>query len=100
MMNGPEKPDLAIVATKPANKAEQRPAEQPAAELAESVERRAGTKGDADPQSTCRTQSRTRVSQARERIRQVVSNRVAVMHPRWEPDAGKPHVRIWAGGVP
>ena len=24
----------------------------------------------------------------------------AVTHPRQEPYAGKPHVRIWAGGVP
>jgi hypothetical protein len=23
----------------------------------------------------------------------------AVTYPRWEPHAGKPHVRIWAGGV-
>ena len=23
----------------------------------------------------------------------------AVKHPRWEPYAGKPHVRFWAGGV-
>jgi hypothetical protein len=23
----------------------------------------------------------------------------AVTYPRWEPYAGKPHVRIWAGGV-
>ena len=23
----------------------------------------------------------------------------AVTHPRWEPYAGKPHVRIWAGGA-
>ena len=28
------------------------------------------------------------------------SDRFAVTHPRWEPHAGKPHVRIWAGGVP
>jgi RNA-directed DNA polymerase len=27
------------------------------------------------------------------------SDRFAVRHPRWEPYAGKPHVRIWAGGV-
>ena len=27
------------------------------------------------------------------------SNRFAVTHPRWEPYAGKSHVRIWAGGV-
>ena len=62
MMHGPEKSDLAIVAGKPANKAEQ--------SVAESVERRAGTKGNANQQSTCRTQSRISVSQALERIRQ------------------------------
>ena len=27
------------------------------------------------------------------------SDRFAVTHPRWEPYAGKPHVRIYAGGV-
>ena len=54
MMHGPEKSDLAIVAGKPANKAEQ--------SVAESVERRAGTKGNANQQSTCRTQSRISVS--------------------------------------
>ena len=63
MMHGHEKSDLAIVAGKLANKAE-----QSAAEL---VERRAGTKGNANQQSTCRTQSRVSVSQALERIRQV-----------------------------
>ena len=51
MMHGPEKSDPAIVAVKPANKAE-----QSAAEL---VERRAGTKGNASQQSTHRTQRRT-----------------------------------------
>jgi len=97
MMNGPEKSDPAIVAMKPANKAEGPPAGRPAEEkhAAEPVERRAGTKGNADQQSTFRTQSRTSVSQALERIRQ----RLAVTHPRWEPDAGKPHVRICAGGA-
>ena len=44
MMHGREKSDLAIVAAKLANKAE-----RSAAEL---VERRAGTKGNADRQST------------------------------------------------
>jgi hypothetical protein len=39
--------------------------------------------------------SEARVSHALERIRQAF----AVIHPRWEPYAGKPHVRIWAGGV-
>ena len=87
MMHGREKSDLAIVAGKPANKAE-----QSAAEL---VERRAGTKGNANQQSTGRTQSRISVSQALERIRKIF----AVTYPRWEPYAGKPHVRFCAGGA-
>ena len=87
MMYGHEKSDPAIVAVKPANKAE-----RSAAEL---VERSAGTKGNSDQQSTYRTQSRASVSQELERIRQVF----AVTHPRWEPYAGKPHVRFCAGGA-
>ena len=90
MMHGPEKSDPGIVAMKPANKTEQ--------SVAEPVERRAGTKGNADQQSTCRTQSRISVSQALERIRKV-QNRFAVTHQRWEPYAGKPHVRFCAGGA-
>ena len=63
MMHGPEKSDPGVVAMKPANKTEQ--------SVAEPVERRAGTKGNPDQQSTCRTQSRISVSQALERIRKV-----------------------------
>jgi hypothetical protein len=61
MMHGPEKSDLAIVAGKPANKAEQPAPERSPAKLkaAEPVERRARTKGNADQQSTYRTLSRT-----------------------------------------
>jgi hypothetical protein len=55
MMHELEKSDSAIVATKPANKAG-RPG-------AERVERRAGTKGNAGQQSTCRAQNRDSVSQ-------------------------------------
>ena len=87
MMHGHEKSDLAIVAVKPANKAE-----RSAAEL---VERRVGTEGNADWQSTYWTQRQVRVSQALERIRQFACRR----YPRWEPYAGKPHVRICAGGA-
>jgi RNA-directed DNA polymerase len=61
MMDGRGKSDPNIVAEKPANNAE-----QSAAEL---VERRAGTKGKAGQQSTCRAQDRDSVSQALERIR-------------------------------
>src|SRR5436309_785312 len=77
MMNGPEKSDPAIVAMKPTNKAGQPAAERSAAEpnAAEPVERRAGTKGNADQQSTHRTQSRASASQALERIRKVATQR-------------------------
>ena len=61
-MHDLEKSDSAIVAAKPPNKAG-----QPAAEA---VEPRAGTKGNADQQSTRRTQSRERVTQALDRVRQ------------------------------
>jgi hypothetical protein len=86
MMHEREKSDPAVVAVKPANNAE-----RSAAEL---VERRARTEGNAGQQSTCRAQNRISVSQALDRIRQV-----AVKYPRWEPYAGKPHVRICAGGA-
>jgi len=61
MMHGHGKSDPNIVAEKPANNAE-----QSAAELGEP---RAGTKGKAGQQSTCRAQDRENVSQALERIR-------------------------------
>ena len=77
MMHGHEKSDPAIVAVKPANKTEQPVAERSAAEptAAEPAEPRAGTKGNADQQSTCRTQSRVSVSQALDRIRKVARER-------------------------
>jgi RNA-directed DNA polymerase len=67
MMHGHEKSDFAIVATKLPNKAG-----KPAAEA---VERRAGTKGNAGQQSTCRTQIRESVSQALERVRRAARPR-------------------------
>ena len=96
MMHGREKSDLAIVAMKPANKANEPTAKtSTGANAAEPVERRAGAKGSAHQQSTHWTQSQARVSQALERIRQAI----AVIHPRWEPYAGKPLVRFCAGGA-
>jgi RNA-directed DNA polymerase len=77
MMHGHEKSDSVIVAAKPANKvahpAEEQSTMGPAA--AESVERRAGTKGNADQQSTYRAQNRASVSQALDRIRKVAKER-------------------------
>ena len=63
MMNGTKKSDTAIVAMKPTNNAG-----QPAAEP---VEPRAGTERNADEQSTHRTLSRDRVTQALGRVRQI-----------------------------
>ncbi len=67
MMHGREKSDPAIVAVKPTNKAG-RPAAEP-------VERRAGTEGNADQQSTRRAQDRVSVSQALERVRRAAKQR-------------------------
>jgi RNA-directed DNA polymerase len=65
MMHGHEKSDPAIVAAKPANKANEPTVEASAeANAAEPAERRAGTKGNADQQSTCRAQDRISVEQA------------------------------------
>lgn len=61
MMHDAEKSDPAIVAGKPTNKA--------GATAAEPVEPRAGAKGNAGGQSTLRTLSRERVTQALDRIR-------------------------------
>ena len=84
---GEAKADPAIVAGKPTNKAE--------GSAAELVERRAGTEGNARQLSTRRTPSRVSVAQD-------VGSSTAPncrRYPRWEPYAGKPHVRVWAGGA-
>src|SRR5215831_5363755 len=77
MMHGRGKSDSAIVAAKPANKADPPTAEHSAVvtAVAEPVERRAGTKGNANQQSTRRAQCRESVSQALERIRKVARER-------------------------
>jgi RNA-directed DNA polymerase len=66
-MHDPEKSDSGIIATKLTNKAG-RP-------VAEPVERRPGTKGNADQQSTHRTQGRARVIQALSRVRKAARQR-------------------------
>jgi len=67
MMNGREKSDPAIVARKPTNKA--------GSPAAEPVERRAGAEGNADQRSTLRAQTRDRVTQALDRVRQAARQR-------------------------
>jgi len=66
-MNEPKRSDLAIVAMKPANDSGR--------SEAESVERRAGAEGNANQQSTHRTQCRARVTQALGRVRQAARAR-------------------------
>src|SRR5215813_7087136 len=66
-MHDSEKSDSAIVAVKSPNNA--------GPPAAEAVEPRAGAKGNADHQSTHRTQSRKRVTQALSRVRQAARHR-------------------------
>src|ERR1700746_798768 len=66
-MHDPEESDSGIVAMKLMNKTG-----RPAAELAEP---RPGTKGNADQQSTHRSQSRARVIQALDRVRKAARQR-------------------------
>uniref|UniRef100_UPI0038B9D8F6 group II intron reverse transcriptase/maturase n=1 Tax=Paraburkholderia sediminicola TaxID=458836 RepID=UPI0038B9D8F6 len=66
-MNGREKSDSAVVATKPANNAG-----EPAAEW---VEPRAGTKGNTGQSNTRRAQNRESVSHGLERVRQAARQR-------------------------
>jgi hypothetical protein len=77
MMHGHEKSRSAIVAVKPTNKAER--------SAAESVERRAETKGNVDQQRTHRTQCRARVVSALASIRPAAM--LDCQYPRWEPYA-------------
>ena len=88
MMHGREKSDPAIVAMKSPNKT--------GGPAAEAMERRAGAEENASQHRTRRTQSRESVSQTPERVR--TAARLCRHYPRWEPDAGKPHVRFCAGG--
>ena len=71
MMHDREKSHSAIRAGKPTNKAEA----MKAANAAEPAEQRAGTKRNAEEQSTHRTQGWVRVTQALDRIRQAARQR-------------------------
>jgi RNA-directed DNA polymerase len=70
-MHEREKSDPAVRAGKPTNKAEA----TTVADAAEPVEQRAGAKGNANEQSTHRTQGRERVSQALDRVRKAARQR-------------------------
>ena len=93
MMHGHEKSSSAIVAVKPTNKAELTAAEQSAVErtAAEPVESRAEAEGNGRPaQHAPGTVPGTRAPRAGLHTAQHRRG-----YPRWEPYAGKLHVRVW-----
>src|SRR5262245_61941249 len=96
MMHGHEKSDPAIVAVKPANKAK----EAHRGGICEGGRSGVGgAKGEgqgeyAPAKHVLGSEPGSRVTGAG-----AYTARRAVIHPRQEPCAGKPHARIWAGGV-
>ena len=92
MMHGREKSDLVIVTMKPANKA-----------------RKAHWKGGRSGVGGAKGEGQGKYAPAKHVLDSEPGSRVkgagaytatcAVTYPRQEPYAGKPHVRIWAGGV-
>jgi hypothetical protein len=96
MMPGHEKSDLVIVAMKPANKAKKAPCGGVCGGGRSGVGgAKGGGQGEYAPaKHVLDSEPGSRVKGAR-----AYTATCAVTHPRQEPYAGKPHVRIWAGGV-
>jgi hypothetical protein len=96
MMHGHEKSDLVIVAMKPANKAKKAPCGGVCGGGRSGV---GGAKGGG--QGEYAPAKHVPGSEPDKRAKGVgaYTATCAVTHPRREPYAGKPHVRIWAGGV-
>ena len=96
MMHGHEKSDLAIVVMKPANKAKEAHRGGICGGGRSGVGgAKGGGQGERAPaKHALGSELGSRVTGAGAH-----TARRAVTHPRQEPYAGKPHVRIWAGGV-
>jgi hypothetical protein len=96
MMHGHEKSDLVIVAMKPANKAKEAYCGGVCGGERSGVGRaKGGGQGEYAPaQHVLDSEPGSRAKRAG-----AYTAAFAVTHPRREPYAGKPHVRIWAGGV-
>src|SRR5215475_4119991 len=96
MMHGHEKSDLVIVAMKPANKANKAPCGGVCGGGRSGV---GGAKGGG--QGEYAPAKHVPGTEPGKRVKGVgaYTATCAVTHPRQEPYAGKPHVRIWAGGV-
>jgi hypothetical protein len=96
VMHGHEKSDPAIVARKPANKVASR-----CGAIRGGVSRSGvgGAKGG--DQGECGPAKHALDAAPGSRVTGVGTHAATAcrLDPRWEPYAGKPHVRIWAGGV-
>src|SRR3954470_15125654 len=95
MMHGREKSDLVIVAVKPTNKARKAPCGGVCRGGRSGVGgAKGGGQGEYAPaKHVLDSEPGSRVTGAG-----AYTATCAVTHPRQEPYAGKPHVRIWAGG--
>ncbi len=96
MMHGHEKSDLVIVAMKPANKAKKAPCGGVCGGERSGV---GGAKGGGQGECAPAQHVLDPEPGSRDKRAGAYTATFAVTHPRLEPYAGKPHVRIWAGGV-
>ena len=96
MMHGREKSDLVIVAMKPANKARKARRGDHCEGDRSGV---GGAKGGGQGEYAPAKHVLDSVPVSRVKGARAYTATFAVTHPRWEPYAGKPHVRFWAGGV-
>jgi hypothetical protein len=96
MMHGHEKSDLAIVAMKPANKAKKARCGGVCGGGRSGV---GGAKGGGQGEYAPAKHALDSAPGWRVKGVGAYTATCAVTHPRREPYAGKPHVRIWAGGV-
>jgi hypothetical protein len=96
MMHGHEKSDPVIVAVKPANKAKEAPCGGICGGGRSGV---GGAKGGGQGEYAPAKHVLDAAPGSRVTGAGAYTARRAVTHPRWEPCAGKPHARFWAGGV-
>ena len=96
MMHGHEKSDLVIVAMKPANKARKAYCGDVCGGGRSGV---GGAKGEGQGEYVLAKHVLGSEPGSRVKGAGAYTATFAVIHPRQEPYAGKPHVRFWAGGV-
>ena len=96
MMHGHEKSNLVIVAMKPANKAKKAHCRGICTGGRSGV---GGAKGQGQGKYAPAKHVLDSEPGSRGKGAGAYTATSAVTHPRQEPYAGKPHVRIWAGGV-